>query len=598
MALEVDFSKLKTSWTKFDIVQVMDVLYSRETLNKFVNKEAKIDEPILRSFLGMKSLKDPIPNHWLEIQNHPAEKKLFALFSTIFTHGEIVKKFADDYSSGDMKGLFILEEGKQFTNIRSALIESGAAEPFLRRAKEVPFDFSPIFQNVEVGKLFKKVLEERISRFKKGKISKIDFYRICFSNNFHKALSVSNNQFRAWLEGKKVVTDNYIKSVEISNFYSIDEVKLETINNCKEVYFLGENGDGKSLVLMAIFLAFNRHFIINQTDKEKTGKVLDIIRDNMDLELKGVDDRNKIYGDKNVGFLSNFFCYGTHRGRFSTDESDEYGFMSLFDNDQTLINPETWLKTQKAIELEKLADKTNQDGSSKKGSQANFSTVLLESVFHEILEKNVEIKISASSVSFIEKGMNLSFEQLSEGYKSTIIFLTDLLSRLQKNQQDVTNIEDLHGIVLVDEIDLHLHPKWQRFLVGKLRSLLPNVQFMFTTHSPTIVQGASDDAILYRVYRNSEDGKTRISEPYYRKNLNHLMINTLLTSPLFGLDNSRLDAENDNADTSDSYSLYRINEKLESKLEQLKREGKEFISEGRIDMLIQGIIEEELKKHD
>ena len=80
MALEVDFSKLKTSWTKFDIVQVMDVLYSRETLNKFVNKEAKIDEPILRSFLGMKSLKDPIPNHWLEIQNHPAEKKLFALF--------------------------------------------------------------------------------------------------------------------------------------------------------------------------------------------------------------------------------------------------------------------------------------------------------------------------------------------------------------------------------------------------------------------------------------------------------------------------------------------------------------------------------------
>ena len=194
--------------------------------------------------------------------------------------------------------------------------------------------------------------------------------------------------------------------------------------------------------------------------------------------------------------------------------------------------------------------------------------------------------------------MNLSFEQLSEGYKSTIIFLTDLLSRLQKNQQDVTNIEDLHGIVLVDEIDLHLHPKWQRFLVGKLRSLLPNVQFMFTTHSPTIVQGASDDAILYRVYRNSEDGKTRISEPYYRKNLNHLMINTLLTSPLFGLDNSRLDAENDNADTSDSYSLYRINEKLESKLEQLKREGKEFISEGRIDMLIQGIIEEELKKHD
>ncbi|MDO6808880.1 AAA family ATPase [Zobellia galactanivorans] len=596
MALEVDFSKLKTSWTKFDIVQVMDVLYSRETLNKFINREAKLDEPILRSFLGMKSLKDPIPNHWLEIQNHPSEKKLFSLFSIIFTHGEVVKKFSDDYSAGDMKGLFVLENGKQFTNIRSALIESGAAEPFLRRAKEVPFDFSPIFQNVEVGKLFKKVLEERISRLTNEKISKADFYKICFSNNFHKALSISTIQFRAWLEGKKVVTDNYIKSVEISKFYSIEEIKLDTINNCKEVYFLGENGDGKSLVLMAIFLAFNRHFVINQTDKEKTGKVLDIMRDNMDLELKGIDDRNKVYANKNVGFLSNFFCYGTHRGRFSTDESDEYGFMSLFDNDQTLVNPETWLKTQKAIELEKLSDKNETKISSQKELQANFSTELLEKMFHEILERNVEIKISASNVSFVEKGMNLSFEQLSEGYKSTIIFISDLLSRLQRNQSEVNNIEDLHGIVLVDEIDLHLHPKWQRFLVAKLRLLLPNVQFMFTTHSPTIVQGASNDAILYRVYRNSEDGKTRISEPYYRKNLNHLMINTLLTSPLFGLDNSRLDTDNENADTSDSYFLYMINEKLELKLEQQKKEGKEFISEEKIDSLIQGIIEEELKK--
>ena len=66
---------------------------------------------------------------------------------------------------------------------------------------------------------------------------------------------------------------------------------------------------------------------------------------------------------------------------------------------------------------------------------------------------------------------------------------------------------------MVDEIDLHLHPKWQRVIIGKLRKIFPNIQFVFTTHSPTIIQGASDDAVIFRVYRNKKDGKTRISDP-------------------------------------------------------------------------------------
>lgn len=133
-------------------------------------------------------------------------------------------------------------------------------------------------------------------------------------------------------------------------------------------------------------------------------------------------------------------------------------------------------------------------------------------------------------------------------------------------------------------------------IIGKLRIIFPNVQFIFTTHSPTIIQGASEDAVIYRVYRNSEDGITKISEPYYRKDLNHLMINTLLTSPLFGMENSRLDSDNNFADTSDTYLIYRINEKLDEELDRQKAAGKEFISDSQIDELIKKAIDEELKK--
>jgi hypothetical protein len=261
-----------------------------------------------------------------------------------------------------------------------------------------------------------------------------------------------------------------------------------------------------------------------------------------------------------------------------------------------LINPKDWLKDQKLLEYEKGLDANNAVGEIKELPNS-FSVKSLEKMFFELLEKNVEIRIEGTGVFFREKGFDLSFDQLSEGYKSVIIFVSDLIYRLNKNAKDGVEMSDLKGIVLVDEIDLHLHPKWQRVIVKKMRTLFPNIQFIFTTHSPTMIQGASEDSIIYRVYRNSENGKTQVSDPYFRKDLDHLMINTLLTSPLFGLSDSRMDPDDDSADTSDTYLLYRINRKLEEELKRQKTEGKQFIKDDEIDQLIQNIINEELGKN-
>ncbi len=594
----VDFKKLKTSWTKYDIVQVMEVIHSVETIDRFKKKEAGIDEPILRSFLGIKSLQDATPSYWIEIQKFPKEKKLFALFSLLFTHGEIVNDFAKKYSSGEMKGIFIVEsKHKQYTNIRSALVESGASDPSFRRKERVPYDFSPIFQNSEVGKLFKLVLFERISRLVNlQNSSNEDFYTICFRNNFHKALSVSEEQFRMWIEGENVSEAGFIKSVNIADFLSIENVLLE-FNNSNEIYFLGENGDGKSLILMATYLAFNGNYITEKTDQEKTGKASDILRNNKRIQLSAIDEYGSEYNPQRGLFLNNFFAYGTHRGRVSTDNPEEYGFMSLFDSDETMINPVSWLKDQKLLELEKSLDKNNAIGE-EKDLPNSFSVVELEEMFFDLLEKHVEIKIDGTGVSFKEKNATLTFDQLSEGYRSILIFVSDLIYRLNKNAKVGQRIKDLKGVVLIDEIDLHLHPKWQRTVVKKLRSIFPNVQFIFTTHSPTIVQGASDDAILYRVYRNPENGKTKVSDPYLRKDLNRLMINTLITSPLFGLEDSRLNSEEDYADTSETYLLYRINRKLDNTITEQRKAGKIFLSDADIDAMIQQIINEELGNKD
>lgn len=599
--INIDFKKLKTSWTKYDIVLVMDAISSVEKIEAYKTQQIVIDEPILRSFLGIKTLKDSIPEHWVEIQRYPLEKKLFALLSVLFTHGEIIEMFAQKFTNEKMGGLFITGPGKMYTNIRSALVESGAALSNYRREIEVPYDFSLLYKNGEVGKLFKEVIKERINRVSKlNNLNNDDFYRICYSNQFDKAISLSPQDFKKWLEGNAVTSLNeeslYIKSAEINNFYSINDISL-IFNNSKEIYFLGENGDGKSLILMSLYLTFKVNYIRKVENIRKIAPVLGVLKENPNFSPLGFDNANKQYGIGNEVFLPNMFGYGTHRGRIDTDDAEEFGFMSLFDTEQKLINPVTWLIKQRALELENSYSSHNQ--TIDENSLLKLSVDSLEKMLNNLLEREVIVKVEVDRVEFTEKGANpISFHQLSEGYKSVIIFVCDLIFRLSQSADAGLSINDLKGVVFVDEIDLHLHPKWQRVLIGKLRNVFPGIQFIFTTHSPTMIQGASEDAIIYRVYRDTENGITKVSDPYYRKNLDHLMINTVLTSPLFGLSNSRMNEDDDFADTSETYLLYRINKKLEEEIQRQKAEGKEFIKDEEIDSIIDEILKKEIGKND
>ena len=570
----LDLTRLKTSWTKYDIVQVLDVIYSIDTIQKYMKGEASINEPILKSFLGVKSLKDPIPSYWYDIQHYSdKEKKLFALAALLFTHYEVIDLFANSYSKGNMKGVAKIYGDKASTNLRSALVISGATDPSNRRRSEVPYDFTPLITNYNIGPLFKQVLLQRFSVCGLNDLTDDEFYSLSNEYHFPAVLSLSNTQYHNWLEGSSLTEGSYIKYLSVDRFLCITTGIQLLLNNSREVYILGENGDGKSVILMATYLAFNGYQVRNEMDKTNIGRVLSIL--DKDIELYGEDNNGHKYSPSIQNKLQNIFAYGTHRGRYASDNYEEFGFMTLFNNNFELINPEQWIKD---LALDQSKQKVQ-----KLGVEA------LKRVIDEVLNKDVTIEIEGSRVVFVERGYRETIEELSEGYRTMIIFICDLLYRLLINNPK----EDVFGIpavVLIDEIDEHLHLKWQRVIVKKLRSIFPNIQFIMTTHSPTIIQGASNDAIIYRVYRN--DGITQISEPYYRKELNDLMVNTLVTSSMFGLDNSRLDEDNDHSDTSDDYVLYRINKKVREELDKQKMSGKEFLSENEIDKVISQVLEE------
>src|SRR5690606_26276341 len=124
-----------------------------------------------------------------------------------------------------------------------------------------------------------------------------------------------------------------------------------------------------------------------------------------------------------------------------------------------------------AIELEKMLDE-QQGSSEKKSYPFHFSVSFWEDLINDLLEKNVKVEVEVSTVRFIEKGRVISFYQLSEGYRSILIFAIDLVIRLTQHVKDSqVGLRDLKGTVLIDEIDQHLHPKWQRVIVGRLRSI-------------------------------------------------------------------------------------------------------------------------------
>jgi predicted ATP-binding protein involved in virulence len=80
-----------------------------------------------------------------------------------------------------------------------------------------------------------------------------------------------------------------------------------------------------------------------------------------------------------------------------------------------------------------------------------------------------------------------TLESLSDGYQSVIALASDILEVMLRYYDEV---KDSEGIVLIDEINVHLHPRWKVEIVNLLRDVFPRVQFLVTTHDPLCLMGS------------------------------------------------------------------------------------------------------------
>lgn len=110
----------------------------------------------------------------------------------------------------------------------------------------------------------------------------------------------------------------------------------------------------------------------------------------------------------------------------------------------------------------------------------------------------IRYDVSLGLLALFEGHGELPFHLLSDGQRNTLALVGDLAykaAHMNPHLGDET-LQKVNGVVLIDEIDLHLHPNWQRHIVNSLRNVFPAVQFIATTHSPFIVQTLREGELI------------------------------------------------------------------------------------------------------
>jgi predicted ATP-binding protein involved in virulence len=204
---------------------------------------------------------------------------------------------------------------------------------------------------------------------------------------------------------------------------------------------------------------------------------------------------------------------------------------SLLRDDAELVNAEEWL-----LRLDYSASKKSKVQESQRARREQVEQLLIK-ILPDVEKTRFAVPTKDRpnpAVEFRTPYGWVPLRQLSHGYQTLIAWMVDLASRMVDRYPDSPDPLAESAVVLIDEIDLHLHPTWQRKLINYLTERFPNTQFIATAHSPLIVQAASDANIA--LLRREGDHVVIDNDVDVIKNWR---VDQILTSDLFGLESAR-----------------------------------------------------------
>lgn len=347
----------------------------------------------------------------------------------------------------------------------------------------------------------------------------------------------------------------------------VDEQEGPSVTNMN--LMIGTNGSGKTTLLKGIALAAlgpavaesglfpyylirrepgeqnNREasikavFIPNRQDRkngfpESIERVHSHIRIDHrgDLErLKWAHDDDKhwhpIYSSRSDAFF--FVGYGASRRVEKTDRVDEAGrrassfsrarrIMSLFEEAHSLLPLSHWLPQYEAKDPARFSE---------------VSDLINDLLGPERYRFTGEMDDDEEYL-FQDRSTRVPFPALSDGYRALLGWISDLLYHICDTCPSGKRLVENQGIVMIDEVDLHIHPEWQMRLLPEIARQLPRIQFIVTSHSPLLVGSLEWRNVI--VIRDSTDGS---SLEQVRDRVSRMDADQILLTDIFGLESTR-----------------------------------------------------------
>ena len=212
-------------------------------------------------------------------------------------------------------------------------------------------------------------------------------------------------------------------------------------------------------------------------------------------------------------------------------------FVTMFQESATLFEVDQWLRKLSHKSLEGKAD-----------AKAQLD-LLLEILRDDLMPNQITIdRVDSDGLWLRDRnGLQLTWGDMSDGYRSAVALLADILRHLINTygmdgltgrNEDGKLFIKRGGVVMIDEIDAHLHPEWQRKIGFWLKSHFPNIQFLVTTHSPIICQAANSNGLFVLPEPGSTDQPRALTQKEYETVIASRP-DTILLTPAFGLQNTR-----------------------------------------------------------
>lgn len=388
----------------------------------------------------------------------------------------------------------------------------------------------------------------------------------------------------------------FIKQIVLKNIRGFSELNFDLARSGDKyagwTVFTGDNGSGKTTLLKAIAvglvgkdtarslqLSFNR-WIRDGAAQEESSIQLEIVRSEEDDALTEPGQRPsgsfpaKIVlknGGKETT-LQTAKPSGKYQKKYSTPErtiwspdaegwfSCGYGpfrrvfgaspeatrqmvaptterFVTMFQEAASLAEVDQWMRNLKHKELEN------------KEAEREQLALVMELLRDDLMPNRITVDRVDSDGLWLKdrNGVQLAWGEMSDSYRAAAALLADIvrhligtygLEGLTEKTADGKTVIKHSGVVLIDEIDAHLHPAWQREIGFWLKRHFPNIQFLVTTHSPIICQAADQNGLFVLPEPGSKNNPGPLSNEDYRKVIASRP-DTILLTPAFGLQNTR-----------------------------------------------------------